>query len=152
VPEIAEIIYAESTRAITAQEASLDELRSRTGVLLAALSVSTSFLGAQTATGGLGLLGVIALLTFAAAVGACLYVLRPQRGWVFDLDAEILAEDWIDEERDGGVTAMQRFIAESREGHLENNQKKLDSLYVVFQVGAIATLIDVLFWVLQLST
>jgi len=102
VPEIAEIIYAESTRAITAQEASLDELRSRTGVLLAALSVSTSFLGAQTATGGLGLLGVIALLTFAAAVGACLYVLRPQRGWVFDLDAEILAEDWIDEERDGG--------------------------------------------------
>jgi hypothetical protein len=43
----AEIIYGEAIRALEEQESNLDGLRVRTGTLLAAISLSTAFLGAQ---------------------------------------------------------------------------------------------------------
>ncbi len=42
-----EIVYNEAVRATTEQEDSLDDLRSRTGTLLAAASLITAFLGSQ---------------------------------------------------------------------------------------------------------
>jgi hypothetical protein len=43
----ADIVYEESVRAITQQEAALDGLRARTGTLLAAASITTAFLGGE---------------------------------------------------------------------------------------------------------
>ena len=148
------IIYEESKRAIVVQAASLDELRSRTGLLLAAASVTASFLASQATTrSDLGVLGGVALLTFAVAVGACIHVLWPRKnGWTFVLSAKVLGEDWIDHEQPGGTAAMQRFIAEKLEGHYDANQRKLDALFRAFQVGAIATGAEVILWTLQLSS
>ena len=92
-------------------------------------------------------------MAFAAAVGACIYVLWPRKdGWTFDLSAKILGEDWIDQQRDGGIAAMQRFMAEKLEDHYDSNKKKLDHLFVWFQVAAVATGGEVILWTLRLST
>lgn len=150
----AAIMYEESRRAIEVQAASLDELRSRTGLLLAAASLTASFLAAQTTSrGDLGTLGGAALASFALAVGACIYVLWPRKdGWTFVLSAKVLGEDWIDHEREDGVAAMQRFIAEKLEAHYDRNQDKLDALFRWFQIAAVATGAEVILWTLQLST
>ena len=47
-----ELAYGESVRAIESQAGGLDELRTRTGVLLAAASIVASFLGAEALKAG----------------------------------------------------------------------------------------------------
>jgi hypothetical protein len=135
------------------QAASLDELRSRTGLLLAAASIAGSFLGAQAANHpGIGLLGIAAMIAFVFAVGCCLYILWPRKqAWTFVLSAKTLAADWIDIERDGGVEAMQRFMAESLESHYDTNGGKLDELFGYFQAAAIAVGAEVILWTVQLA-
>lgn len=146
-------IYEEAKRGIEVQVASLDELRSRTGLLLAAASVTASLLAPRAAgSSGLGTLGALALVVFALAVGACLWVLWPKRDWVFVTSPKILAEDWIDIERDGGNEAMLRFLAERMEDHYDGNKLKLDNLLLVFQVAAFATGAEVMLWTLQITS
>ena len=94
-----EIAYRESERMIATQLQSFDELRSRTGLLLAATAVTASFLGAAALDreGGLGYVGILALIAFGIGVGACLYVLWPQRdAYKFVLSPMILLDSWSD--------------------------------------------------------
>lgn len=99
---IEEVILEEARRAIAVQVASLDELRSRTGLLLAAASLSGSFLGSAAASTNvnLGFVGGLAVIAFAVAIGACIKVLMPVHdGWTFVNSSKTLATDWIDKGR-----------------------------------------------------
>jgi hypothetical protein len=60
---LSEIAYQTALRALDVQERGVEQLRARAGTLLAASSVTASFLGAQTIqrTGELGTLGALAL-------------------------------------------------------------------------------------------
>jgi hypothetical protein len=72
------LAYELSLRALSQQEGVLNELRSRTGTLLAASSLVASFLGARAiGSGDYRWLTVFALIAFAVSVLACLYVLLP---------------------------------------------------------------------------
>jgi hypothetical protein len=148
------VIYEEAKRGIAAQSASLDELRSRTGLLLAAASVTASFLGAHvTDASGIGFLGILAIVAFGVAVVGCLYVLWPHKdAWTFVVSPTTLAEDWIDIEREGGTRAMQRFVAIKLEEHYDRNKLKLDELFAAFQIAAMATGAEVILWTAQLVT
>lgn len=75
--QIEDEILAEARRAMAVQVAALDELRARTGLLLAAASLSGSFLGAAAANNGsrLGFLGGVAIVAFVLGVGSCIRVL-----------------------------------------------------------------------------
>jgi hypothetical protein len=79
---LAELSYAGGVRALDLQERAVEQLRSRTGTLLAASSLTASFLGAQTIqhTNGLEILGGLALVSLAASIGLCVYVLLPKKG------------------------------------------------------------------------
>jgi hypothetical protein len=146
-------ILAEARRAITFQAASLDELRSRTGLLLAAASVSASFLGAATAKGGddLGFCGGAALVAFVVAIGCCIWVLMPRRdGWTFITSPTTLKRDWIDTQRD--TESMKLFLATALEGHYDANAKKMGDLYVFFQVAAGSVAAEVILGAIQIAT
>jgi hypothetical protein len=83
-----ETSYDIAVRALEQQERSLDELRRRTGSLLTAASLVTSFLGSQAiARHGLSGWIVAALVAFAALVVLAAFVLLPKRDLVFALDA-----------------------------------------------------------------
>ena len=111
-----ELAYAQSVRALDHQERAVDELRTRTGVLLAAASIATSFLAADTLKDDkLDALAVLALLCFGIVVVLALAILWPRREWRFKLGATVLLEDWADEPRSGDATAMRRFLAETIE-------------------------------------
>jgi hypothetical protein len=147
------IAYAESVRAIDQQARMLDELRSRTGLLIAAASVVTSFLGAQAIDReGVETLAVLAIVVFLVALGLSLWVLVPRtRAWRFALGATTLLEDWADEPRCGDVRAMQRFLATTIEDNWDHNDRKLQRLYLCFQWAAGLVGADVVLWTLKLA-
>jgi hypothetical protein len=74
------LAYDAAQRALDKQERLLEELRSRTGLLLAAASLAASFLGreafAEDPKRGLAL---VAVLAFLLSVGASVYILLPKR-------------------------------------------------------------------------
>jgi hypothetical protein len=75
---IEEIIYAEAQRGLALQVVLLNELRSRTGIMLAVATATSAFLGAAAINhGGLHAWGVLALASFAVAIGCCLAALWP---------------------------------------------------------------------------
>src|SRR5207248_4119238 len=71
------LLYEESVRALEDQQTALDELRSRTGVLLSAASISTSFLGGLALRAGtLETPGWVAIGAFVAtAIFVCLILI-----------------------------------------------------------------------------
>jgi hypothetical protein len=90
---LAELSYGAGVRALDLQEVGVEQLRARTGTLLAS-SLTASFLGAQTIqhTGGLGTLGALALISLAGSIVLCVYVLLPKRGFVVSVNAATMYE------------------------------------------------------------
>ena len=146
-----DVILVEARRAIDFQHSSLNELRSRTGLILAAASVSASFIGAGLASGdhSLGFLGGLALVAFVIAVGSCIRVLMPAQGWWFATSPAVLIEDWVDIDR--GEASMTLHLAKSLEGHYDRNRQKLDDLFVWFQVAAISVAAEVILGALRVA-
>lgn len=147
-----EVILEEARRAITTQVSSLDELRSRTGLLLAAATLSGSFLGSLAADGNedFGVAGVSAVGFYLLAVVCCLVVLSVRfSAWTTVTSPKVLAQDWLDEERP--TESMQRFLAERLEDHYEANKRELDKLYRWFQGATFAVGLEVILGIAQLA-
>lgn len=147
-----ELAYGEALRAIESQEGMVNELRSRTGVLLTGASLVTSLFGAAALEGGrLDVWSVIALLAFAAVVGSCVWIALPRRkAWRFSLSATVLLEDWADEPKSGDITLMTRFLATTLERNYHQNEDLLEGLYNWFTAAAVLLGVEVLAWALKL--
>jgi len=145
----ARLAYEASLRALDQQRRSLEELRARTGVLLAAAALSASFLGARAldrhASAIITSLAVVALgLTLLAGIR----VLTLQEGLVFALSGSTLdtsllfcrdrAEqhrqlaDWIDE-----ISAR--------------NDPSLERLEMRLRLAATALAIQIVLWTVAIS-
>jgi hypothetical protein len=147
-----EVILDEARRAITTQVASLDELRSRTGLLLAAATLSGSFLGSLAAEQNeeFGLAGIAAVGFYLLAVVCSLVVLSVRfSAWTTVTSPKVLAEDWLDEERPH--ESMQRFLAERLEDHYEGNKRELDKLFRWFQGATFAVGFEVILGIAELA-
>lgn len=146
------VAYEQSLRALDHQVGVLDETRARTGILLAAASIVTSFLGsAALGQSGVDVLAILAVLAFLAAVGLCLWVLVPRRDWRFNLGATMLLEDWADEPRSGDVAAMQGFIATRIEANWRHNRGRIDGLQRLFASAVGFLAIEILLWTIKLA-
>jgi hypothetical protein len=159
------IIYGESLRAIAQQEASLDDLRSRTGTILAAASLITAFLGAQALghdqtlriIGGrtflephFGALAWLAVGAFVSLAALCLLILWPWT-WDFVMSATVLIEDYLNDGK--GITAeeLQIAIAKISEENWDANSKKLDRLFWCFRLATLCLALEVLTWLIALG-
>ena len=149
---IEDVILDEARRAISTQVASLDELRGRTGLLLAAATVTGSFLGslASNHPDDFGCVGIGAVAAYAAAVLCCLNVLRVRfSAWTVVTSPKVLAKDWLDIDR--GDDSMQRFLAESLEDHYESNKVQMDRLFFWFSAAAFSVGAEVILGIVQLA-
>jgi hypothetical protein len=146
-------ILAEARRAISVQVGQLDELRSRTGLLLAAAALSGSFLGSTAASGGISLdfWGGVAVIAFTVGVASCMVVLWPPKddAWTFVTGPKQLIKDWVKNEQSG--LSMQLFLAECLEDHYDANAERLKGLYRWFQVAAFSVGASVILGCMQLA-
>jgi hypothetical protein len=149
-----ELIFEESRRKLDQQEKVLDNLRARAGVLLSAAAIASSFLGVAALGDGdkcaWSWLAIAALL----AVGwwSIKGVLWPrQEAWTFSHDIRKL-EGYVDgEDRDWDIDAMRLAVAESHQEFWEKNDAVLDRMFGAFRLAAVALLVEVVFWLLDLG-
>jgi hypothetical protein len=148
---LAELSYDAAVRALDLQERAIEQLRARTGTLLAAASLTASFLGAQTIqhTGRLGTLGGLALVSLVCSIGLCVYVLLPKRGFVFSVNAAKVYEqlfEHIDDEEE-----VRRQLIYWLESFWKSNQDKIDDLGRYYLGATIALLLQLILWTWALA-
>ena len=136
--------YEAAQCALDKQERLLEELRSRTGLLLAAASLAASFLGreafAQDPKRGLALVAVVA---FLFAMGASVYILLPKRDkFVFALVGAGRYEGLYAVRDD--LAEVYRRLAYDLDRFWEDNDVELQKLFTSFRVAAAALSAEIL--------
>lgn len=126
-------------------------MRARTGILLAASSLTASFLGAQTIQheSGLSLLAGLALISLAVSVLLCVYVLLPKQVFEFSLDAPQVYESLFDLRDDEEI---RRRLAYWLEEFWQRNQERIEELGRYFFAAALALIAQLVFWTLALAS
>jgi hypothetical protein len=77
------VLHDEAVRPIKAQRSSVDELRTRAGVLISAAAIVTGFLGPNALESGQnGLISLIASLLLVLVILPLIAVLLPTSGWI----------------------------------------------------------------------
>jgi hypothetical protein len=121
----------------------LDELRSRTGLLLAASSLATSFLGRAGLDDAESLLLALALVAFTASIGACVFILVPRSdGFTFSLVGSAVFEQLYDERDD--MDEIYRRLAYDLDRFWDENDAAIQPLFRAFTIAAIAFAAEIL--------
>ncbi len=149
------LAYDEALRSIGHQEKALDELRSRAGLLLAALSVATSFLGgAAVDAHGFGPMAGVAIGLFAAAGLVLVSLLLPRTGWMFRFDPAAIIGDYVETEeptKPATISAMHRDLALHLGDNCVANEDRIDRLWRRFQLACTLMVVEVGAWVVALA-
>ncbi|MGZ8707744.1 MAG: hypothetical protein ACXW0R_10220 [Gaiellaceae bacterium] len=148
--ELALLAYELSQRMLTQQEMRLDELRARTGTLLAASSVATSFLGPRAIDrNGVDTLALLALTAFAVSVigSVSIPILNPRL--VFGVRRTRLFEE--EPAREESIADVHRRLGYWLELFFDQNQATVDRLFLVYQLAAVAVLAEVILWTIKIA-
>jgi hypothetical protein len=119
------LAYEASLRALEDQERELEQLRTRTGTLLATGAVAASFLAAASLDrGGGDVLGGLALVAFLVLSLTSVYVLVPKANLVFSISGSGLYESLRDISHD--EPEVHRRLAYWLEEYWTDNDAKID--------------------------
>jgi hypothetical protein len=150
-PVYERLAYEAAQRALDKQERLIDELRSRTGLLLAAASLAASFLGreafAEDPNDGLA---ILALAAFLVAVAASVYVLLPKAGkFVFALVGAGLYEGLYEVKND--LAEVYRRLAYDLDRFWDENDVELQKLFRAFRLAALALSAEIVVLIAMVS-
>lgn len=150
-PAFERLAYEAALRALDKQERLIDELRSRTGLLLAAASLAASFLGREAFAGhprrGLA---VLALAAFLLAVGASVQVLLPKaEKFLFAMVGAGLYEGLYEFKDDLGE--VYRRLAYDLDRFWDANDIELQRLFRSFRVAAGALSAEIVILIAMVS-
>src|SRR5262245_3401925 len=140
-----EIALDASVRALDHQERAVMELRSRTGLLLAASSLAISFLG-PAASDGRPAFVACALLAFALSLGATAWILVPRPSFTFSITGSTILEEFYDY-RDAPAE-LHRQLAYELADSWTGNDRAIRRLIVVVQIAAGSLGVEIVFLVL----
>lgn len=142
-----ELVYKEALRAIQEQQRSLDELRQRAGILVAAAPVAASLLGGDTLKDGVNsTMELMALAALGSGTFLALLVLRPVGGWHFYFGTKKLLDDYVEADPPRSIDDLYRSLAVYHERNHDNNAKRLGKLYWLFTGAAFLLLLQVAAW------
>jgi hypothetical protein len=142
VSDLERIAYDNAIRALDKQEKLLEELRARTGVLLAAASLAASLLGGQAFDDVRPVtLLITALAAFALSFGVSLFVLLP-RSFIFALEGPRVYER-LYEFRDD-TPEIHRRLAYDLQRFWNQNDDRLEPVRRAFRIAAWSLVIEVL--------
>ena len=146
--EVASLVFGEGVRSLQNQVTALDGLRSRTGLLLSAASLVTSFfsgiaLGDPRQLDGWGW---IATAFFVLVAVISIALLWPRYRWSFTSNPKDLVQDYLDDP-DVSVVRAQRNLAIHMGNAYADNDKKLKRMYTGFALACGALVFEVLAWI-----
>jgi hypothetical protein len=127
---IPELTYDLSLRSLDQQKSALNELRSRTGVLLAATAIAIALLGGRALDdGGRTVLELAGTAFAAVSFLLSVFVLAPKRDFAFVVDAATARHSW---DMTWVLTMSEALVYWNREAW-EENQAVIDRLVVAFR-------------------
>jgi hypothetical protein len=141
--EYERLAFDAALRALDKQEALLDELRSRTGALLAASALAASFLGGEAFKDPSPVLATVALLGFVSSIGASVFILVPRGDqFTFSLSGPGVYEALYSIRED--LAEVYRRLAYDLLRFWETNDGHLKPLFRAYRVGALALVVQIL--------
>jgi hypothetical protein len=147
-PMLEELVYSAAQRALDQQSTALSDLRTRTSTLVAAATLSASFLGAAAIGHGAPAGAVILAMVWFLLTGAL-------AGWVlwraqvsFAIDADRVQEELFPYREDPAAYLL-RAARGLHDAYLENEQV-IERRELVFGFALVALGAETLFWVLAL--
>lgn len=144
------LAYQEAVRGLDKQEGLLEALRARTGMLLAASSIATSFLGPQAFRDpNPKALAVAALIAFALSLGATAFVLLPNGGLVFATAGYEVYEELYAVRKD--MAEVYRHLTYDLQGFWEANEEGMLWLSRAFTLATGALVVEILSLVILLG-
>ncbi len=145
----ARLAFEASLRALDQQQRVLEDIRSRTGVLLAAASLSASFLGARAFDGHASVaLSLLALVSFVVTLLLGILILTPRARFVFSTAGSVLYRDLHDLD---DPSEQHRHTAYWLDAFWEANKSPIQRLTRQFEVAAGALVVQILCWVLAVT-
>ena len=144
------LVFDQARDDLRRQEATLDELRSRTCTLIGASALVASFLGVAAAGDGLGLAGILGVIAFVASAGLAIAILMPIHAWIFTNDIPSLLREYVEADPPATLVEMHRDLAIHASGHIRNNERWLKILYRLFRGATILLVLEVLLLLLDL--
>jgi len=144
-----ELAYEEAGRALDAQERSVNELRSRAGVLIASAAVATSFFGGRFVDDGLGLWAWLAVAMFVGTGGCVLSILWPREDWTFSASTRDIVSEYIEPDA-VPVSRIHRDLAVHRARSYMTNADQLRRLTKFFRIGLTMLIFEVAAWVVAI--
>ena len=148
--EFERLAYDTALRALDKQERLLDELRGRTGVLLAASALAASFLGRDAFQDPGTVPAIVALAAFVASIAASVFILVPKEGqFVFSASGPALYEGLY--EFRGDLPEVYRRLAYQLLAYFESNDRLLRPMTRVFRCAAAALVVQILALVVLVS-
>lgn len=148
--ELAALAFALSEKRLDRQEARLEELRARTGVLLAASSLSVSFFGREVfRQSGLDPLAAVSIGAFLVSMAASVYVLLPRDALVFAVGGSAVYEALY--QAQGGIGEGHRQLAYDLDDFCDTNDRQIDRLIRGFELSAGALVVELLALVVLLA-
>ena len=150
-PVYERLAYEAALRALDKQERLIEELRSRTGLLLAAASLAASFLGREAfAEHPKRGLAILALVAFLLAVGASVYVLLPKTGkFTFAMVGAGLYEGLYELRDDLGE--VYRHLAYDLDRFWDDNDVELQRLVMAFRLAAVGLSAEIVILIAMVS-
>lgn len=141
--EFEKLAYEAALRGLDKQEGLLEELRSRTGVLLAASSLAASFLGQQAFQNpSPRSLAITALVAFVASIAASVYILLPKKDLIFAERGAGLYEGLYVVRND--MAEVYRRLAYDLDRFWESNDDEIRWLVRAYTVAAGALVVEIL--------
>jgi hypothetical protein len=139
--DLAGLAYSTAVRALDKQERVLEELRSRTGLLLGASSLTVAFLGRPAFDDGRDLLPAVAMLAFAVSIASSVYVLLPKSTFFFALSGRYVFENLY--EHRGDMSEVHRRLAYDMQRFWDSNDRVMARLLVAFRIAAAALVVEI---------
>lgn len=147
--DLAEIAFESAVRALDKQERVLEELRARTGLLLAASSLSVAFLGRPALEDSGSNFAILAVAAFVISIGASVYVLLPKSTFYFAISGRYVFENLYEHRND--MAEVHRRLAYDLQRFWEGNDSVMSKLLTAFRVAAVALAVEVLFLLLAIG-
>lgn len=147
---LSELAYTHSLRTLDLQQAALEDLRARTGTLLAAAALVASFLGGTTITrDGFDVWTALALGSLVTSTVFATRVLLPQTGLIFSIRGSALYEG--EEDDRSGIAETHRRLAYWLEDFYDRNAPGVNRLFLFYRLAIATLLAEIAFWSIQLA-
>jgi hypothetical protein len=147
---LAQLAFEASLRSLDKQERLLDELRARTGLLLAASSLAVSFVGRPVFQEADTVVVVLGLVAFAISIAASVYVLVPKPArFVFSLEGSAVYEQLFEFQDD--MDEVYRRLTYDLDRFWEENDDVMIRLLRGFELAAVALAAEIIILLGSLS-